>query len=65
MVLGEQNTHLRSMNSVSGGAMAQWMSAGLAVAQKVAGLSLTWADSWKIPPVHPAISGYLTLVREG
>ena len=33
--------------------------------QKVAGSGLTRAGSWKTPPVHPASSGYLTLVGEG
>ena len=35
------------------------------MAQKVARLSLTQDSSWKTLPVHPEVSGYLTLVREG
>ena len=35
------------------------------MAQEVAGSSLTRARSWKTPPVHPAASGYLTLVVYG
>ena len=32
--------------------------------QKVSDPSLTRTGSWKAPPVHPAASGYLTLVGE-
>ena len=38
---------------------------GLDYDAKVPGSSLTWAYSSKTPPVHPAASGYLTLVGEG
>ena len=49
---------------ICGGAVAQ-VAEHWTVTQKVMGLNLTRAGSWKAPPVPPAASGYLTLVGEG